>query len=64
MVNRSVREEHLFKPARRGRPGTVTPHHKITKRRRDIEWNTNQEAIAYDHKCDGMYPLTNDRVMS
>jgi hypothetical protein len=64
-VNRTVREEHLFKQARRGRPGAETPYRKITKRRFDIEWTTNQEAIACDHKSDGMYPLiTNDRAMS
>lgn len=64
-VKRTVREEHLFKQARRGRPGPETAYRKITKRRFDIEWNTDEEAVAYDHKSDGMYPLmTNDRSMS
>lgn len=64
-VRRTVREEHQFKQTRKGRPGPDTAYRKITKRRFDIEWNTDLEAIAYDHKSDGMYPLmTNDRKLS
>jgi transposase len=30
-----------------------------------LEWKTDEEVIAYDHKSDGMYPLlTNDRQLS
>jgi hypothetical protein len=46
-----------FKRTRRGRPGPNTAYRKITKRRFDIEWTTDEEAIAYDHESDGMYPL-------
>jgi transposase len=61
-VRRTVREEHLYKQTRRGRPGPNMAYRKITKRRFDIEWITDEEAIAYDHKSDGVYPLiTNDR---
>jgi transposase len=64
-VERTVREDHIYKQARRGRPGPSTVYRKITKRRFDIEWTIDEEAIAYDHKSDGMYPLiTNDRSMS
>jgi transposase len=64
-VKRTVREDHIFKQARRGRPSPATAYRKITKRRFDIDWTIDQEAIAYDHKSDGMYPLiTNDRGMS
>jgi transposase len=64
-VRRTVREVHTFKQARRGRPGPETAYRKITKRRFDIEWDTDEEAIAYDHRSDGMYPLmTNDRSLS
>jgi transposase len=60
-----VREEHLYKQARRGRPGPHTAYRKITKRRFDIEWSTDEQAMAYDHKSDGVYPLmTNDRNLS
>jgi transposase len=64
-VRRVVREEHVFKQARRGRPGPDTAYRKITKRRFDVEWNTNEGAIAYDRRSDGMYPLmTNDRKLT
>ena len=64
-VTRTVREEHLFKQTRRGRPGPDTAYRKVTKHRFDIEWHTDEEAIAFDHKSDGMYPLmTNDRRLS
>ncbi len=62
VVKRIVREEHQYRQARRGRPGPDTAYRKITKRRFDIEWSTNAQAVAYDCKSDGMYPLiTNDR---
>jgi transposase len=64
-VTRVVREEHSFKQARRGRPGPDTAYKKVTKRRFDIEWRTDEDAIAYDHRSDGCYPLmTNDRTLS
>jgi transposase len=64
-VRRVVRNEHLYKQSQRGRPGPNTTYQKVTKRRFDIEWTTNEEAIAYDHGSDGMYPLiTNDRGLS
>jgi transposase len=64
-VTRVVREEHSFKQTRSGRPTPETAYRKVTKRRFDIEWNTDEEAVAYDHKSDGMYPLmTNDRKLS
>jgi transposase len=64
-VSRTVREEHVYKQTRRGRPGPDTAYRKITKRRFDVEWVMDEEAIAYDHNSDGMYPLiTNDRGLS
>lgn len=64
-VRRTVREEHQYKQTHRGRPGPETAYRKITRRRFDIEWTTDDEAIAYDHRSDGMYPLmSNDRSLS
>ena len=64
-VTRVVREEHSFKQSRRGRPGPDTVYRKITRRRYDIEWSTDEQAVAYDRKSDGMYPLlTNDRGLT
>ena len=64
-VERTVRQDHTFKQARRGRPGPDTQYRKITRRRYDLEWTLDQDAIAYDEKSDGMYPLLcNDRSLS
>ncbi|HSX82197.1 MAG TPA: IS1634 family transposase [Candidatus Saccharimonadia bacterium] len=64
-VRRIVREEHVFKQTRRGRPGPDTAYRKITKRRFDLQWDIDDDAIAYDRKSDGMYPvMTNDRKLS
>ena len=64
-VRRTVREEHSFKQARRGRPGPDMAYRKITRRRYDLEWTLDEAAIACDQKSDGMYPLlTNDRNLS
>jgi transposase len=63
-VRRTVREEHRFKQTRRGRPGPDTAFRRITRRRPDIEWDTDEAAVAYDQKSDGIYPLlTNDRKL-
>jgi hypothetical protein len=57
-VQRTVREAHEFKQARRGRPGLT--HHSY-----DIEWKFDQAAINFDHKSDRIFPLlTNDRNLS
>ena len=56
-MRRTLREEHRYKQAKRGRPGPHTAYRKITRRRYDIEWSLDQDAIAYDQKSDGMYPL-------
>ena len=64
-VSRIVREQHLYKQTRRGRPGPSTAYRKLTKRRFDIEWTIDETTIAYDHVSDGMYPLIiNDRTLS
>jgi len=64
-VRRVVCEEHVFKQTRRGRPGPNTAYRKLTKRRFDVQWSTDDDAIAYDRNSDGMYPLmTNDRQLS
>jgi hypothetical protein len=64
-VHRVVVETPVFKQTRRGRPGPDTAYRKLIKRRYDLHWSTNQKAIDYDRKSDGMYPLlTNDRTLS
>jgi transposase len=61
-VKRTVRQEHTFKQARRGRPGPGTAYRRITRRRYDLEWTVDTAAIAYDEKSDGMYPLLSNDV--
>lgn len=57
--------EHTFRQERPGRPGPDTKYVKKTKKRWRIEWIVDEEAIAYDHASDGMYPLiTNDRTLT
>jgi hypothetical protein len=64
-VKRTVRQEHTFKQARRGRPGADTAYRRITRRRYDLEWTVDATAIAYDEKSDGMYPLlSNERKLT
>jgi hypothetical protein len=43
-VSRTVREDHVYKQTRRGRPGPDMAYRRITKRRFDIEWTMDEEA--------------------
>jgi len=57
--------EHTYRQERPGRPGPDTRYVKKTKKCWMIEWSTDEEAVAYDHASDGMYPLlTNDRALT
>ena len=54
-----------YRQERRGRPGPKTRYRKELRKRWRIRWQTDEEAIAFDHKSDGMYPLlTNDRALT
>lgn len=58
-------KEHSFRQERPGRPGPDTKYRRITKQRWQITWQVDEEAIAYDHRSDGMYPLlSNDRSLT
>jgi len=64
-VSLDVLHEHTFRQERPGRPGPDTKFVRRTKRRWHIRWRIDDEAIAYDHRSDGMYPLvTNDKVLT
>lgn len=57
--------EHSFRQEHPGRPGPHTKYKRKTKKRWKIQWRLDEEAIAYDHASDGMYPLlTNDRTLN
>jgi transposase len=57
--------EHAYRQERRGRPGPDTKYVRQDKKHFSLSWTLDEEAIAYDHKSDGMYPLlTNDRSLT
>lgn len=61
---RSVQEEK-FRQERPGRPGPNTRYVRKTRGHWVPEWKTDEAAIAWDRKSDGMYPLlTNDRELT
>jgi transposase len=54
--------QHADRQERRGRPGPDTKYRRVTTERWQITCEFDEEAIAYDHRSDGMYPLlSNDR---
>ena len=58
-------EDHRYKQATAGRPEADTRYVHRTKRGWRLEWQVDENMIAYDRKSDGMYPLlTNDRSLS
>ena len=64
-VNLKQVTEHAYRQERRGRPGPETKYVRDTKKRFSLTWTLDEEAIARDHKPDGMYPLlTNDRDLT
>jgi len=66
-VGLEVREqaEPIFRQARRGRPGPATRYLRRHRLRFDVEWCPTIATIAYDARCDGIFPLiTNDRDLS
>ena len=64
-VKLAKKEHHSFKQARPGRPGPNTRYVRTTKKRWSLTWHSDDDAIEYDRKSDGAYPLlTNDRTLS
>ncbi len=58
-------QEHYFRQAGPGRPGPKTRYVRKTRKSWRLQWRTDEEAIAYDRKSDGMYPLlTNDSTLT
>jgi transposase len=64
-VRKTAHQEHSYQQQTPGRPGPNTSFRRVTHRRFDIDWEIDEETIAYDRKSDGMYPLlTNDRSLT
>jgi transposase len=58
-------EQHRYRQAGPGRPGPDTRYVRRTKRGWGLEWQVDENVVAYDRKSDGMYPLlTNDRELT
>jgi transposase len=58
-------KEHTFRQSSRGRPGPKTRYVRKTRKFYRLEWELDEDAITYDRKSDGMYPLlTNDRSLA
>jgi transposase len=48
-----------------GRPGPRTPYRRVEQRRYRLRFEENGEALAYEARCDGLFPLlTNDKQLS
>jgi len=59
------REVTKFRQEKPGRPGSGTLYRKEAQKRLGLSYEVHQEAIDYDMKSDGMYPLlTNDRHLT
>jgi transposase len=58
-------EDVSYRQESRGRPGPNTRYVRKARRYWRLSWKLDEEAIAYDRKSDGMYPLlTNDRSLT
>ena len=58
-------EEHHYRQATRGRPGPKTRYVRKTRTFWQVRWRVDEQAVEYDRKSDGMYPLlSNDRTLS
>jgi len=54
-----------FRQEKRGRPGPATRYTKTTTERFVLTHTINHDAIAYDARTDGIFPLiTNDKTMN
>lgn len=57
--------EPSYRQSRPGRPGPKTTYERKVRRRFDLQWKYRLEAIAYDAKTDGTFPLvTNDKTLN
>jgi transposase len=60
-----VSEEHRYTQATAGRPGKNSSFRRQTRERFDLTWRIKPEAIRYDDRCDGIFPLIlNDEKLS
>jgi transposase len=53
----STDEEATFRQEKRGRPGNNTRWRRKIKTRFKISWELRDDRVAYDARCDGLFPL-------
>ncbi len=66
-VNFTVTEtqEERYRQERRGRPGVKTRYRKITRTRLGLTFEVDSQAVAYDARTDGCFPLiSNDTQLT
>ncbi|HJW76263.1 MAG TPA: IS1634 family transposase, partial [Thermoleophilia bacterium] len=60
-----VVEEHHYNQAAAGRPSASTKYVRKTKQRLDLHWESKADALKYDDRTDGIFPLIlNDEKLS
>lgn len=60
-----VVEEHQYNQAAAGRPSASTKYVRKTKQRLDLHWESKADALKYDDRTDGIFPLIlNDEKLS
>lgn len=58
-------DENIYRQSKPGRPGPITTYRRKTRCRFTISWTSKKEALDYDLKTDGIFPLTtNDLSMT
>lgn len=50
-------QEPVFRQEKRGRPGKNTRWRRYTKTRFRLDWELDRQQVAYDGRCDGIFPL-------
>ncbi|MFQ5793126.1 MAG: IS1634 family transposase, partial [Acidobacteriota bacterium] len=65
LVRVERKQEVRFRQVKRGRPGPNTRYRRMVRQRSDLTWEPRSDALAYDEKTDGIFPLiTNDGKLS
>lgn len=54
-------EEPRFRQEKRGRPGNKTRWRRVLRMRSHLTFSQRADQIAYDARCDGIFPLLTDR---
>lgn len=59
------KEDKQFRQEKRGRPGPNTRYRRKVRVRFDLGWKFKEDALAYDIKTDGIFPLiTSDKKLT